>query len=303
MEIAFPEKWEYGFAMGRYRNAISKLETELRYRCHRYYIETGIRKYKLASAAGISDTLLKGIESPDFEASMKTLQRLDEVIPQDWEPAGTSRSEKLVLPGQTDPVIGYKIWESDLSRSRKLYVRDELLHGLDPDQMERCAVYIEKVREPDGRLIEGKFKIEVLRAIAPQCAIHIFDVGNDDPDDYFIEHWDTGTGCWKGADMTGMKSAELDDEALRGCQLEDYLVCRETKWANLSIVHRDYAHGEERNFLRLLFPFEARDGAPKILSITRPQSSGLAGDLLKKKLPGFELKGGEGIVDLRTRRP
>lgn len=288
--------------MGRFKHAISKLEAELRHRCHRYYVETGIRKYKLASAAGISDTLLKGIDSPDFEASMKTLQRLDEIIPEDWEPTGAGGSGKLLVPAQADPVIGYKIWESDLSRSRKIYVRDELLHGLDPDQMERRALYIEKARDPEGRLIQGRFKLEVLRAIAPQCAIHVFDVGEENPDGYFIEHWDTGTGFWHGADMTGMKFAELDDEALRRCQLEDYLVCRETKWPNLSIVHRNYAHGEERNFLRLLFPFEASDGSPKILSITRPQSSGLAVDLLKKKLPGYELRSGEGIVDLRSRR-
>lgn len=288
--------------MGRYKEAISQLEAELRYRCHRYYVESGIRKYKLASAAGISDTLLKGIDSPDFAASMKTLQRLDEVIPEEWEPAGEGPEEQLLIPAKVDPVIGYKIWESDLSRSRKIYVRDDLLHGLDPDQIERCAAYIEKVREPDGRLIEGRFKLEVLRALAPQCAIHVFNVGEDDPEAYFIEHWDSGTGFWKGADMTGMKFAELDDEALRGCQLEDYLVCRETNWSNLAIVHRNYAHGEDRKFLRLLFPFEASDGSPRILSITRPQSTGLAVDLLQKKLPGYELAGGEGVVDLRTRR-
>lgn len=91
--------------MGRFKKAISKLEAELRYRCHRYYVETGIRKYKLASAAGISDTLLKGIDSPDFEASMKTLQRLDEVIPEEWEPAGAGNSGKILIPGQVDPVI------------------------------------------------------------------------------------------------------------------------------------------------------------------------------------------------------
>ena len=289
--------------MGRYKKAISQLEAELRHRCHRCYVESGIRKYKLASAAGISDTLLKDIDSPEFEASLKTLQRLDEVIPEEWEPASDEPGEQLIVPASNDPVIGYKIWESDLSRSRKIYVRDDLLHGLDPDQVERCAAYIEKVREPDGRLIESKFKIDVLRALAPQCAIHIFDVGDEDPSDYFIEHWDTGTGFWKGADMTGMKFAELDDEALRGCQLEDYLVCRETKWPNLAIVHRNYAHGEERKFLRLLFPFEGRDGSPKILSITRPQSKGLALDLLQKKLPGYDVVGGEGVVDLRTRRP
>ena len=190
--------------MGRFKHAISKLEAELRHRCHRYYVETGIRKYKLASAAGISDTLLKGIDSPDFEASMKTLQRLDEIIPEDWEPTGAGGSGKLLVPAQADPVIGYKIWESDLSRSRKIYVRDELLHGLDPDQMERRALYIEKARDPEGRLIQGRFKLEVLRAIAPQCAIHVFDVGEENPDGYFIEHWDTGTGFWHGADRSWM---------------------------------------------------------------------------------------------------
>ncbi|MBO6560530.1 MAG: hypothetical protein JJ959_08335 [Nisaea sp.] len=289
--------------MGRYKKAISQLEAELRHRCHRYYLESGIRKYKFASAAGISDTLLKDIDSPDFEASLKTLQRLDEVIPEEWEPASDDADEKLIVPAKNDPVIGYKIWESDLSRSRKIYVRDEMLHGLDPDQVERCAAYINKVREPDGRLLETKFKIAVLRALAPQCAIHIFNVGEDDPNAFFIEHWDNGTGMWKGADITGMKFAELDDEALRGCQLEDYLVCRETQWPNLAIVHRNYAHGEERRFLRLLFPFESKDGLPKILSITRPQTNGLAVDLLQKKLPGYEPGGGEGVVDLRTRRP
>ncbi|UUX52109.1 hypothetical protein NUH88_10485 [Nisaea acidiphila] len=288
--------------MGRYKKAISQLEAELRHRCHRYYVESGIRKYKFASAAGISDTLLKGIDAPDFEASLKTLQRLDEVIPEEWEPASDDPGEQLIVPASNDPVIGYKIWESDLSRSRKIYVRDDLLHGLDPDQVERCAAYIDKVRDPDGRLLETRFKIDVLRALAPQCAIHVFDVGEDDPSNFFIEHWDNGTGFWKGADMTGMKFAELDDEALRGCQLEDYLVCRETQWPNLAIVQRNYAHGEERKFLRLLFPFEAKDGSPKILSITRPQSKGLALDLLQKKLPGYEQIGGEGVVDLRTRR-
>lgn len=289
--------------MGRYKKAISQLEAELRYRCHRYYVESGIRKYKFASAAGISDTLLKGIDSPDFEASLKTLQRLDEVIPEDWEPAAVDHGDAgLVVPAKTDPVIGYKIWESDLSRSRKIYVHGDLLHGLDPDQVERCAAYIEKVREPDGRLLESKFKINVLRTLAPQCAIHVFNVGEEDPSGFFIEHWDTGTGFWKGADMTGMKFAELNDDALRGCQLEDYLVCRETQWPNLAVVHRNYSHGEDRKFLRMLYPFEATDGSPKILSITRPQSGGLAVDLLRKRLPGYEPGVAEGVVDLRTRR-
>lgn len=274
--------------MGRYSKTLAQLEAELRFRCHRYFVETGAKKYKLAADAGISDTLLKDIDRPDFPASIKTLQRLDEIIPEDWEPS-INPSVKSIPSPATDLVLGYKVWDGRLSQSRKVYLRQELLHGLDPDQIERCAEYIEKVREPDGRLLERKIKMTVLHALAPQCAIHVFNVGEDDPTAFYIEKWDNGTGLWNGVDMTGMRFSELEDDALRACQLEDYETCRETQWPSLSVINRRYGSGENRNFVRLMYPFEGEDGRPKILSITRPQQTGLAAQILEKRIPAEPL--------------
>lgn len=59
---------------------------ELSYRCHRFFVESGLSKNRLSGLAGVSDTLLRGIERPGFTASFRTLARIEAVIPDGWEP-------------------------------------------------------------------------------------------------------------------------------------------------------------------------------------------------------------------------
>lgn len=53
----------------------------------------GWAPYRFATAAGVSEATLRGIDSEDWNPTVRTLERLEAVIPSDWQP-GDSVPEK-----------------------------------------------------------------------------------------------------------------------------------------------------------------------------------------------------------------
>ena len=248
---------------------IDQLHARLAFNCHRFLVESGMNKHELALRSGVSDTLLKGIEGPDFTASLRTLRRIEAVMPRGWAPAPVSVPAAPAVDARRF-AFDRRQCSGPLSRCFKQYLSLDAVAAADPGQIGRARDYLRQRAEAAGSLREGMFRLDVLKAMAPQCAIHVLDVGDPRPEAFRIQHWDNSTGFKGGRDFSGTLMGDCPDRDLSRCVTEDYRTCRDTGWEHLTAIARDFVNYEARRFLRYMMPFVGHDGRARIVSINRP---------------------------------
>ena len=252
---------------------IEDLKKRLAYRCHRYVLEGNVSRNQLAKAAGLSWTLIKDIEDPKFDATLRTLKVLEGVIPGDWLPAVDFALRKAETPRDLSAYgIGLSHRKGEKSFHSKITMDAGAVLEVEPSQIGRIQMFLEQRRGRDGVIRENLFDFEVFKALAPQCATHLFDIDDLEPANFRTVRWDSSTGFNGGFDYSGTNLAYVDDKALFDCVAQDFVTVRETGWSHFSAVSRQFKDKGHRRFLRLMIPILGADGRKKMVSVTRPSS-------------------------------
>lgn len=255
-----------------YMMQIERMKAQAAFRCHRYVAEGYATRNQIASEAGLNWNLVKDIVDPRYNPTLKTIAALEAVVPRDWESThggSTASDDEPLTIGKH--VLGRRELDGENSQSLKILINDQSITDLEPSQIARIRMYLDESRRVNGLLHEADYEIDVVKAIGPQCACHIYDLDGDDPGDFRAIRWDASTGYKKAIDFTGRKMGTISDSALRSCQIEDFKMVRATGWLHFAAIRRNFKGGESRSFLRLLVPFQGSDNRKKVISITRPQ--------------------------------
>jgi hypothetical protein len=260
-------------AAGSLSDRIDALKKRLAYRCHRYVHEGMATKNQLAKSAGLSWTLIKDVGDPKFDASLKTLKALEAAIPGEWGPSVDYSIREPVQRLDLGTIgVGRSFLKGEKSAHDKVFLDTNAVSEVEPTQMAKVQRFLEQRRGRDGIIREGLFDFDVFKALAPQCATHLFDIDDLDPGNFLTVRWDASTGFNGGVDYSGTSLKGFDDAALLECVARDYLMVRETGWSHFSAVSRQFKDKGNRRFLRLIVPMLGADGRRKMVSVTRPSS-------------------------------
>ena len=117
-------------------------------------------------------------------------------------------------------------------------------------------------------------KFETLRALAPNCLLHLVDTQSLNPAGYQVTHWDTRATLDGGRDYTGLLLGDYPIPVYR--ENMEQQVC--TAWSmhtrRYSEVKWSRDGGETRRFNRLIVPLRSAPGRRdvcQVLVATHPQ--------------------------------
>jgi hypothetical protein len=254
--------------MDRLSEKIDRDLVDLAFKCHRFVAEGCMNRPVLARRAGLSNTLLAGIERPDFQASLRTLAALEKTIPPGWAPSVPLPNRAL---GKNLRTFVRRDTGSSSEKlvSRKLYLDVDAAETIDSFGMGRVRAALDQWSDHRGRLREDRVNRTVIKALSG-AAVHIIDITEPSPEGFRYEVWDSGTGWKGGTDFTGHRVANTDDPALRDCTFEDFLTVRELGWPGFNAISREFVGAETRRFLRYLYPIEGANQRQKLLCICQP---------------------------------
>lgn len=254
--------------MGLLSEKIDRDMRALALKCHSYVVEGHITRPAFARRAGLSNTLLAGIERPDFTASLRTLRALEKVIPVDWFPGQGLSVEPRGL--NLNPYVRRSTRSSsDSLSSRKFYFETGAIDAVDPFEIGRIRAALDQWSDHQGRLREEKVNRTVLKALSG-AAVHVLDAEEPSPSGFRYQLWDTGTGYKGGADFSGLTVADVSDPSLRDCTFEDFLTARELNWPSFAAIERNFVGWETRRFLRYVHPIIGLEKHRKLLIFCRP---------------------------------
>jgi len=239
------------------------------FRCHRFVTDGHISRPDLARKAGLANGTLKGIETPGFSPSVKTLRALEMVIPWEYQPDSIVRDGGMI--DLSYYVEGHRLARSEKIESEKFYLDRDAVDRIDNGQMAKIRKAAEQLSGRDGTIPESQFDRVAFKSLAPQAAVHVIDVTNPMPEDFVYEVWDSTTGWRDSQDLTGFRVSEASYSVLMDCTFEDFKACRDLRWPNLAAISRKFSHGDNRQFLRYLHPISGNDGSLKVLCICRPK--------------------------------
>jgi len=255
-------------AMSLLSEKIDRDMRALALKCHLYVVEGHVTRPALARRAGLSNTLLAGIERPDFAASLRTLRALEKAIPTDWFPGQESRVEQTGLDLNNFIRRSARSSSNALS-TRKFYLETDAIDAIDPFEIGRLRAALSQWSDRRGRLRGDRVNRIVLKSLSG-AAIHMLDIEEPSPKGFRYEVWDNGTGYKGGVDYTGRAVADASDPSLIDCTFEDFLTARELNWSGFTAIERNFADWETRRFLRYIHPFLGSEKRRKLLVVCRP---------------------------------
>jgi hypothetical protein len=148
--------------------------------------------------------------------------------------AGAGAWLPKLLP--SDPVIARRQRAGALSAHKEVVLRPELLGDLDA-RVAEARRYLGHLAAEHGALRTIDIDRRLLGSIAPDIRCHVFDIG-DDAEPSVIARWDAAEGYDHGRDLTGMRLADLADEALRECWREGVGIVARSGLDQLAAIER-----------------------------------------------------------------
>jgi hypothetical protein len=261
--------------MERLADTVARLEADLQFRCHRYFIESGIRKYQFAKLAGVSDTLLKGIEDRSFTASIKTLCRLDAVIPAEWQPSEPRlpqlAADRIDRAAEVMAafILARQVWRNDRGECLKYDLDPRATAQIEPGQLSRVLQHADSLRHRESQAPDtGDILFRVVAGLAPQCLVAQLDAGAADPHGYRLDHVSGPDVAGVVLPAVGGTLGEIADPLTRACLEQDVLVARETGWASCAAVERSGEVGRHA-YLRLIIPVPDAGRHSRLLFVAR----------------------------------
>ena len=229
----------------------------------------------LAIDAGLSENALSKIFSADFNPTIKTLELAMKAVP------NYRKAEFIGKWTWTDRNI--ICWSTSLTRDSdgrfSLAERNfdpKSVEIFEPDQLGPAYRYLLSLSVGKARLAFDKLDMNLAKAIAPECAVHLVDASPEDPLDFWAEIWDSSTGFGGGADLTNMTVREAPDPLYINNLKQKYLLARDENSHLFSLVARMKFGKIDRTFLRLAVCGESGHGLPKIAILTKPVEPSLA---------------------------
>lgn len=231
----------------------------------------GLSIREAARMAGLDNSTLLAIDTPDWSPSGTTLRALLRVMD---GPAGrlldvAPRIDRLSLG--VLPFIG-----EDGYRCLERVLKPAALRALGHDGLAAVC------RARDARVC-GEHAIGFARAAIAGAAVHLVDASAPVSGRFRFLAWDSSTGYRGGTDFTGTALAEVNDMAYRASLLAAYQAVRDSGRARVSFIDRRGPE-ERRTFYRALVPLVTAGGVPEILSVTLPQEAQTARYLFPNRL-------------------
>ncbi|MEP3123255.1 MAG: hypothetical protein ABJO52_15370 [Nisaea sp.] len=241
----------------------------------------GFSPSQLSNEAGLSTNALSKVHDDGFNPRLNTLRRALNAIPAhrkaEWHGHWTWSQPNLLaatVATKHERIGGTSMTERVLTAESSTI--------FEPGQIGSAWRYLQTIKIPGGQVDLRRLDFTLLKALAPDCLVHLVAADDTDPLNYSAEIWDPTPGFKKGADLTGMKVRETGDAAYERNLTRNYFASVGANRPVFGFLRRTGPDGLDRPFLRLLVPCIGGDGLPKLVVLTKPQETSLAAYVLNE---------------------
>lgn len=182
----------------------------------------------------------------------------------------------LIAPDPATPealIVGPPALRAETGAHQKVHLTRHAI--LLDDQIRIVHVYLQAAAE-GGMLRERDIKFGYLRSRAPDCALHVYEVGDVDVSRLIISEWRPVADYLRGEDINGADICADFPASMAACIQEDVTAAlRGPSRPHYALVRRSFGQEEaaipNRSFLRLLQYFVGDGDVPKVLVARRLQ--------------------------------
>lgn len=232
-------------------------------------VRRGLSGRRLAALAGVAEGLVRQARRPGWAPSMETLLACDEALFA-AAPAPTAPLLAIDRALLRRAVTGVDRRERAGGSYAEFRLDPRLVAALEPRQFGPAARYLAARDREEGAAETAA----VLKALAPQCAVHVFVADGRAPERWFAEIWDSSTGYLGGRDLTGIRVEENPDPLYVEAMVADYRAAVRSGEPAFSAVERRPAADSPRSFLRFIQSLPELDGPAKFVILSSPQEPG-----------------------------